>query len=154
MISFSLKRISSVGPKSCGVRSGYLRPDQFLDHLTVIKRKWKESDDAATSNHNHKRFPPQHGRSRGFFSSALTPGRPQEIRSTCWRAKRSLWLLLNNHTRYLRKFEEIWEEIILNEVRMRRRATIKVILLSSITMLIHDHLSGSHWMWIGFITQL
>ena len=37
MNQFSLKRISSVGPKSCGVRSGcYLRPDQFLDHLTVI----------------------------------------------------------------------------------------------------------------------
>ena len=33
-------RISTVGPRS-GVRSGpvdgYLRPDQFLDHLTVIK---------------------------------------------------------------------------------------------------------------------
>ena len=36
---FSLKRISTVGPK-CGGGGGvigYLRPDQFLDHLTVIK---------------------------------------------------------------------------------------------------------------------
>ena len=39
MIWFSLKRISTVGPRSRpgGVGSGYLRPDQFLDHLTVIK---------------------------------------------------------------------------------------------------------------------
>ena len=33
-----MKRISTVGPKSCGgVRIGYVRPVQFLDHLTVIK---------------------------------------------------------------------------------------------------------------------
>ena len=32
-----MKRISTVKPKSCGgVGLGYLRPDQFLDHLTVI----------------------------------------------------------------------------------------------------------------------
>ena len=35
-----MKRISTVGPKSGSVQSGpvdgYLRPDQFLDHLTVI----------------------------------------------------------------------------------------------------------------------
>ena len=32
-----MKRISTVGPKSCPVGSGcYLRPVQFLDHLTVI----------------------------------------------------------------------------------------------------------------------
>ena len=38
MIQFSLKRISTVGPKCGGgpVGWGYLRPDQFLDHLTVI----------------------------------------------------------------------------------------------------------------------
>ena len=30
-----MKRISTVGPKSCG-GDGYLRPVQFLDHLTVI----------------------------------------------------------------------------------------------------------------------
>ena len=37
MIQFSLKRISTVGPKSgSGGVDGYLRPDQFLDHLTVI----------------------------------------------------------------------------------------------------------------------
>ena len=32
-----MKRISTVGPKSGG-GDGYLRPDQFLDHLTVIKK--------------------------------------------------------------------------------------------------------------------
>ena len=31
-----MKRISTVGPKSCGDWIGYVRPDQFLDHLTVI----------------------------------------------------------------------------------------------------------------------
>ena len=38
-IQFSLKRISTVGPKTWAVigMGGYLRPDQFLDHLTVIK---------------------------------------------------------------------------------------------------------------------
>ena len=40
MIEFSLKRISTIEPKSGWsgpVRSGgYLRPDQFLFHLTVI----------------------------------------------------------------------------------------------------------------------
>ena len=39
MIRFSLKRISTVGPKSGwgGPGIGYVRPVQFLDHLTVIK---------------------------------------------------------------------------------------------------------------------
>ena len=32
-----MKRISLVGPKSCGDWIGYDRPVQFLDHLTVIK---------------------------------------------------------------------------------------------------------------------
>ena len=33
-----MKRISTVKPKSSDpVQWGYLRPDQFLDHLTVIK---------------------------------------------------------------------------------------------------------------------
>ena len=43
----------------------------------------KKNYDAAKSNHNHKRFPPQHGRSRGLFSTVVNPGCPQEIRSTC-----------------------------------------------------------------------
>ena len=30
-------RISTVGPKCGPGWGGYLRPDQFLDHLTVIK---------------------------------------------------------------------------------------------------------------------
>ena len=30
-------RISTVGPKRGGPGWGYLRPDQFLDHLMVIK---------------------------------------------------------------------------------------------------------------------
>ena len=34
-----MKRISTVGPKSCGDWIGYDRPVQFLDHLTVIKRE-------------------------------------------------------------------------------------------------------------------
>ena len=37
IIQFSLNRISTVGPKCGGpVGIGYVRPDQFLDHLTVI----------------------------------------------------------------------------------------------------------------------
>ena len=43
IIKFSLMKISTLTPK-CGIGvggwvDGYLRPDRFLDHLTVIKRK-------------------------------------------------------------------------------------------------------------------